>query len=797
MSSKVGSSSKKKNAPPENHDTAEKKKIKMPKNFIVRPSISTSAKSSNKVYVNKDIIEGLEVVNGSLIHISKLDKSNAGVLGTIHGVDEIEDKNIVGLSQSTIKLGGLLLGDRVELKKISYNPPQAEKVCVNICQSSAKDDESRDGSDFLKDSKIERALTKVFDEVGILHPGQTIFGICVNNDAENSKDSYNVTILDVSDSSSIEDEFAQMKINEDSNASKSSSTMSLDVVSPPHIFVKGKSTLTEISNIDLPYIKYNRLPRNLSFSDLGGLAKQVKTLRLAIDLPLNNPKLFSEFGISPPRGILLQGPPGTGKTMLLRCIAYEVDAHILTVSGPSIVSKYMGEAENAIRDIFLEAKRFEPSIIILDEIDSLAPSRNSEDSGEAESRVIATILTMIDSLNASNRVLIIGATNRPNSVDSSLRRPGRFDQEIEIGIPDVEARFDILQKQFRKINKAKYNLKEDEIKLIASKTHGYVGADLISLCREAIIKAVTRGLSDKTNETLMTYSDMDEALTEVRPSAMREVLLEMPKVYWSDIGGQTELKRKLVEVVQLPLEAADTFHKLGVQAPKGVLLYGPPGCSKTLTAKALATESGLNFLAVKGPEILNKYVGESERTIREIFRKARTAAPSIIFFDEIDAISSDRESASTSAAQNVLTSLLNEIDGVEELKGVIILAATNRPTEIDSALLRPGRLDRHIYVGPPDYEARLDILRKKCASFDLEEEELSFEELARWTEGCSGAEVSLLCQEAGLAAIMEDKAAQRVQKKHFEFALKGISRGITSEMLNYYKEFASRFGLEV
>lgn len=796
MSSKVGSSSKKKHEAPENHDTSEKKKLKMPKNFIVRPSISTLAKSLNKVYVSKDIIEGFDLVNGSLIHISKLDKSNAGVLGTIYGVDEVEDKNIVRLSRSTIKLGGFLLGDRVELKKIPNNLPQAEKVSVHICQCSAKDHQSKDVSDFLKDSRMERALTKVFDEVGILHPGQTIFGLCVSSDAENSKDSYNVTILDVSDSS-IEDDFAQMKINQESSASKSSSTMSLDVVSPPHIFVKGKSTLTEINHIDLPYTKYNRLPRNPSFLDLGGLAKQVEALRLAIDLPLNNPRLFSEFGISPPRGILLQGPPGTGKTMLLRCIAYETDAHILTVSGPSIVSKYMGDAENAIRDIFLEAKRFEPSIIILDEIDSLAPSRNSEESGDADSRVIATILTMIDSLNTSNRVLIVGATNRPNSVDSSLRRPGRFDQEIEIGIPDVEDRYDILQKQFRKINKAKYNLKEDEIKLIASKTHGYVGADLISLCREAIIKAVTRGLSDKSSDTLMTYSDMDEALSEVRPSAMREVLLEMPKVYWSDIGGQADLKRKLVEVVQLPLEAADTFHRLGVQAPKGVLLYGPPGCSKTLTAKALATESGLNFLAVKGPEILNKYVGESERTIREIFRKARTAAPSIIFFDEIDAISSDRESASTSAAQNVLTSLLNEIDGVEELKGVIILAATNRPTEIDSALLRPGRLDRHIYVGPPDYEARLDILRKKCANFNLKEEDLSFEELARWTEGCSGAEVSLLCQEAGLAAIMEDKAAQRVQRKHFKFALKGISRGITSEMLNYYKDFASRFGLEV
>lgn len=434
----------------------------------------------------------------------------------------------------------------------------------------------------------------------------------------------------------------------------------------------------------------------------------------------------------------------------------------------------------------------------MDEVDSLVPNRNSDDSGEAESRVVATLLTMMDGIGTSGRVVVVGATNRPNKIDPALRRPGRFDQEIEIGIPNVEARFDILSKQFSKMTKSKHDLNAEDIRQISEKTHGYVGADLSALCRESVMKAISRGLKQgiAQKEIKLSKEDLINTMAEIRPSAMREVFLETPKVYWSDIGGQADLKRKLLEVVQLPLETAHTFKKLGVLAPKGVLLYGPPGCSKTLAAKALATESGINFIAVKGPEIFNKYVGESEKTIREIFRKARAASPSIIFFDEIDAIAESRDDAHTSASLNVLTTLLNEIDGIEVLKEVIIVGATNRPTEIDPALLRPGRLDRHIYVAPPDLEARKQIITNCSKLFHLDEH-VNIEELAKLTEGCSGAEVTLLCQEAGLAAIMEQREADHVCRRHFDHAIKNISRGITKEMISYYESFSTRGGLSL
>lgn len=495
----------------------------------------------------------------------------------------------------------------------------------------------------------------------------------------------------------------------------------------------------------------------------------------------------------------MHGPPGTGKTMLLRCVANASNAHVLSIDGPSIVSKYLGETESKLREIFNEAKKYQPAIIFIDEIDSIAPNRANDDSGEVESRVVATLLTLMDGTSSSGRIAVIAATNRPNAVDPALRRPGRFDQEIEIGIPDVDARFDILKKQFEKISTDKHTLSEGDIKSIASKTHGYVGADLTALCRESVMKTIQKALTENSTtdmtELKVGITDVESAMLEIRPSAMREIFLEMPKVYWSDIGGQEDLKRKMKEMIQLPLEAADTFAALGIKAPKGILLYGPPGCSKTLTAKALATESGVNFLAVKGPEIFNKYVGESERAIREIFRKARAASPSIIFFDEIDALSPDRDGSSTSAANHVLTSLLNEIDGVEELNGVVIVAATNRPDEIDSALLRPGRLDRHVYVSPPDFNARLQILKKCTKNFDLDNTDELLNDLATRTDGCSGAEVVLLCQEAGLAAIMDDIHTKKVDANHFEVALQGISKCITPEMLDYYQEFASRSGI--
>lgn len=754
MSSKTNT--KKKASTPSSE--APTKKLKVPKAFITRPCAEKGPSETTRVYISPDILEALELREGALIRAFKAESSDLGVIATVHGDASISEPNLVLLSQALRALGGLLLGDRVQISLHQKQPSYADSVSIHV------------SGDY---EGVEDALYAV----GMISPG-----LVVPVDAATT-----ITITEVN-------ETLENALNGLSLAKKEA-----DMVLQTFIFAKGKTAISRVSSSAILRTKYPHLPNMVTFDQVGGLAAQAELLQRTVQLPLHNPTLFLDFGISPPRGVLLHGPPGTGKTMLLRCVANMSNAHVLTVSGPLIVSKYLGETENALRDIFAEARKYQPSIVFMDEIDLLAPNRASDDTGETELRVVATLLTQMDGMGDLGRVVVVGATNRPNSIDPALRRPGRFDQEVEIGIPDAQARLEILKKQFQRMNSAKYRLLDSEIAVIASKTHGYVGADLTALCREAVMKAIGRGLVSGTQQEdiILELADVEDALPEIRPLAMREIFLEMPKVFWSDIGGQEELKKKLQEVVQLPLEAASAFSGLGVAAPKGVLLYGPPGCSKTLTAKALATESGLNFLAVKGPEIFNKYVGELERTIREIFRKARAAAPSIIFFDEIDAISGDRESGGgTLAAQNVLTSLLNEIDGVEELKGVVIVAATNRPTEIDPALLRPGRLDRHIYVSPPDYEARLQILTNNSRKFGLDEATRALlPVLAKSTEGCSGAEVALLCQEAGLAAIMEDRLAAVVAAKHFEHALAGISRGITPEMIAYYSEFAQRSGL--
>lgn len=766
MSSKSSSKKKTNGVSTPELSTAPAKKIKIPKSFIVRPNVPTNNKSVANVYINPEILSAMELNNGNLVLVSSSDSGSAGVVTTVYSSNDIVDKNVITISFPYRQLCGLLLGDRVELVKFMNQPQYASDISISGVEKTVTED-------------VKLALL----DIGLVYPGLQI-----------NVDNKRITIVDVNDS--LDASMDKLSIKD------SDSLLSVHTVSPPYLF--SPTTSINVATLSFPArSKYPNLPQQITYDQVGGLSKQIELLKSTIELPLNNPTLFSDFGISPPRGILLHGPPGTGKTMLLRCVANSItEAHVLTINGPSIVSKYLGETENAIRDIFNEAKKFQPSIIFMDEIDSIAPSRTSDDSGETESRVVAQLLTVMDGMGDNGRIVVVGATNRPNSIDSALRRPGRFDQEVEIGVPDVEAREEILTKQFAKMNSEKCQITKKEIASIASKTHGYVGADLTALCRESVMKAINRGLTVGIPQTAIkvTVDDVYHALPEIRPSAMREIFLEMPKVHWSDIGGQEELKRKLIEVVQLPLEASDSFKNLGVSSPKGVLLYGPPGCSKTLTAKALATESGLNFLAVKGPEIFNKYVGESERAIREIFRKARAASPSIIFFDEIDAIAGDRDGdSSTTAALNVLTSLLNEIDGVEELKGVVIVGATNKPTEIDPALLRPGRLDRHIYVAPPDYDARLQILQKCSRKFNLQsgDESVDLQKLAELTDGCSGAEVTLLCQEAGLAAIMENKEATTVTNKHFEHALKGISRGITPEMLEYYEKFSKKSGLNI
>lgn len=772
MASKASGSSSKKKSSSSSSDEPRAPKFKLPTAFITRPTNKQDDRSISNVLMSKKVMEALEISNSGMCVVGRVGEN--GVVAIAQVGDESQPDNVVQISEPLRAVGNLILGDRLEVKKIVSQPEYASSVTIG----------SRQGVEIP--SAAPKSIEKLLDECGLIMPGMVFPERQVTEDLK-----LDLVILDVNDMC-VEDlpDISQLSLD------SSSSGNSIFYLSPPAIFRKGSSKVN-YSTETAPSTKYS-LPSAMSYNSVGGLQKEIELLKRTIELPLHQPTLFADFGVTPPRGILLHGPPGTGKTMLLRCVASEANAHVLTINGPSIVSKYLGETEAALRDIFNEARLYQPSIIFIDEIDSLAPSRTSDDSGEVESRVVATLLTLMDGMGSTGRVVVVAATNRPNVVDMALRRPGRLDQEVEIGIPDVESRHDILLKQFRKVSEKRHELTLEDIQAIASKTHGYVGADLVALCREAVMKTLQRGVSHSLtkDEMKITMRDVEDAMAEIRPSAMREIFLEMPKVYWSDIGGQEDLKLKMKEMIQLPLEAPESFSRLSVSAPKGVLLYGPPGCSKTLTAKALATESGVNFLAVKGPEIFNKYVGESERAIREVFRKARAAAPSIIFFDEIDALSPDRDSGgSTSAANHVLTSLLNEIDGVEELNGVVIVAATNRPDEIDAALLRPGRLDRHIYVGPPDFEARLQILRKSTKDFHLIDSDALLQEFAQKTEGCSGAEVVLLCQEAGLAAIMENLDAEKVDRKHFDKAIAGISRGIDKEMLEYYAEFQSRSGI--
>ncbi|KAL1914765.1 uncharacterized protein VTP21DRAFT_8023 [Calcarisporiella thermophila] len=536
----------------------------------------------------------------------------------------------------------------------------------------------------------------------------------------------------------------------------------------------------------------------VSYDSIGGLEEQIRIVREMVEHTLVNPAIFVKYGLRPPKGVLLYGPPGTGKTLIARAVAAETKAHVIVINGPEIISKFYGETEAKLRDIFNQAEENAPSIIFIDEIDALCPKRD-EASNELEKRIVATLLTLMDGVVSKmeeQKLVVIGATNRPNSLDAALRRPGRFDREVEIGIPNANARFSILKTLLRNIP---HSLSEEEIQQISAISHGYVGADLAAVCREAGLKALKRNVESGTldEEKLMVHlEDVKLAMEGIRPSAMREIMLEVPKVRWDEIGGQTDIKMKLQEAVEWPLKHAEAFIRLGIRPPKGVLLYGPPGCSKTLMAKALATEAGLNFIAVKGPELFSKWVGESEKAVREVFRKARAASPSIVFFDEIDALAVRRgaEGDTSSVADRVLSQLLNELDGIEALINVTVVAATNRPDIIDPALLRPGRIDRILYVGPPDLSSRHEILRIQLKRMSVSSD-VSLDELAESTEGYSGAEVVALCQEAAMLAMEENVEAKEIRQSHFRTALSSFIRRITPEMLEFYDRFREKSGL--
>ena len=550
---------------------------------------------------------------------------------------------------------------------------------------------------------------------------------------------------------------------------------------------------TNIVLLEKP-VEQGRIPR-VTYEDIGGMKDIIQKVRELVELPLKHPEVFKRLGIEPPKGILFYGPPGVGKTLLAKAIANETNAYFIAINGPEIMSKYYGESEQRLREIFEEAKKHAPAIIFIDEIDAIAPKRD-EVIGEVERRVVAQLLALMDGLESRGEVIVIAATNRPNALDPALRRPGRFDREIEIPLPDKQGRLEILQIHTRNMPLAS----DVDLERLAEMTRGYTGADLAALVKEAALHALRRYLPkidlsedrippEVLEEMEVRMEDFMTALREIVPSGLREIYIEVPEVHWDDIGGLEDVKQQLREAVEWPLKYPEVFNRMGIEAPKGILLFGPPGTGKTMLAKAAATESGANFIAVRGPEILSKWVGESEKAIREIFRKARLHAPAIIFFDEIDAIAQTRGFYDTSGVTyRIVNQLLAELDGIEPLTNVVVIAATNRPDILDPALLRPGRFDKIIYVPPPDTRARLEILKIHTRKMPLAED-VDLELLALKTEGYSGADIAALCREAALLALRENINATRVHMRHFMKALEVIRPSITADMVKFYEDW--------
>ncbi|WP_435128964.1 CDC48 family AAA ATPase [Halobaculum sp. D14] len=551
---------------------------------------------------------------------------------------------------------------------------------------------------------------------------------------------------------------------------------------------------------------------DVTYEDIGGLDDELEQVREMIELPMRHPELFKRLGIEPPKGVLLHGPPGTGKTLIAKAVANEIDAHFQTLSGPEIMSKYYGESEEQLREVFEEAAENAPAIIFMDELDSIAPKRE-EAGGDVERRVVAQLLSLMDGLEERGEVVVIGATNRVDAIDPALRRGGRFDREIEIGVPDRDGRKEILQVHMRNMP-----LTDDvDLDAYAESTHGFVGADLESLAKEAGMNALRRirpqlDLDEEEvdaeilDSIKVTDEDVKEAMKGIEPSALREVFVEVPDVTWEDVGGLGETKERLRETIQWPLDYPEVFEAMDMESAKGVLMYGPPGTGKTLLAKAVANESESNFISVKGPELLNKYVGESEKGVREVFSKARENAPTIIFFDEIDAIATERgqNTGDSGVGERVVSQLLTELDGLETLEDVVVIATTNRPDLIDSALLRPGRLDRHVHVPVPDEEARRKIFAVHTQHKPLADD-VDLDKLARKTEGYVGADIEAVCREASMNAsrefiqsvspeeVDESIGNVRVTMQHFEDALDQVQPSVTEQTKERYEEIEERF----
>ncbi|NYZ79293.1 CDC48 family AAA ATPase [Candidatus Micrarchaeota archaeon] len=678
----------------------------------------------------------LEVTTGDIVEI-KGKRITAAVVWQAHPQDE--GLNIIRMDGYLRQNAGVGLQDKVFVMKVE--PKEAKKVVLSPSEPIRY---SPGFDEFVKKRLIGRAVSK----------GDTIF----------------VGVFGTS------------------------LPLAVALVQPQGIVVINEAT--EVDLKEEPVKDAGRIAQ-VTYEDIGGLKEEIQKVREMVELPLRHPELFERLGIEPPKGVLIHGPPGCGKTLLAKAVANESEAHFIYIAGPELVSKFVGESEERLRQVFKEADDNAPAIIFMDELDAIAPKRE-EVSGEVEKRMVSQLLALMDGLKARGQVIVIGATNRPNAIDPALRRPGRFDREIELGVPDRNSRKEVLQIHTRNMPlDTDVNLDE-----LANVTHGFTGADISSLSKEAAMKSMRRILP-KINleeefvppqileEMKVTRDDFFNAMRDIQPSALREVFVEIPNVKWEDVGGLEDVKRELKEAVELPLKSPEKFTKMGIRPVRGILLVGLPGTGKTLLAKAVATESEANFISVKGPEFLSKWVGESEKAVRELFRKARMAAPCIVFIDELDSVASFRGSfdEGTRVAERIVNSLLTEMDGLQNLKNVVVLAATNRPDMLDPALLRPGRFDKVIQLPAPDEKMRLEIFKIHTKGMPLAKD-VELKELAKKSEGYTGADIEGLCREAGMFAIRG--GSEDVNMSHFIEALSQVRPSITKHQIEKMKKFVDK-----
>ena len=688
----------------------------------------------------------LELSIGDVIEIEGI-KTTAAVVWRAHPTDE--GKGLIRIDNLTRKNAGTGLGERVKIRKADVK--EAKDLTIAPLISKGQQIQFGSGIDnLIKKGLLKRPITK---GDSIIIPGIALFG-----------SSLPFVIINTIPTGIV-------SISEDTK-------------------IKVKEEAAQVEE---------EIGVRVSYEDIGGLHEEILKVREMIELPLKHPELFDRLGIDPPKGVLLHGPPGTGKTLIAKAVANESGANFYTINGPEIMSKFYGQSEENLRKIFEEAEKNAPSIIFIDEIDAIAPKR-SEVHGEVERRVVSQMLTLMDGLKGRGKLIVIGATNLPDILDPALRRPGRFDREIIIAAPDREGRKEILQIHTRGMPLTKETKLDD----LAEFTYGYVGADLAALAREAAMNALRRYLPEIDLEKPIpveilekmevTMDDFKNAHRGIEPSAMREFLVEIPKVKWDDIGGLQIAKQQLQEAVEWPLTKPDLFKRMGITPPRGVLLYGPPGTGKTLLAKAVASESKANFISIKGPEVMSKWVGESEKAVRELFKKARQVAPTIVFLDELDSIAPMRGTDTGShVTDSVVNQLLTSIDGLESMEGVIVIGATNRPDIIDPSLLRPGRFDRLVLIPSPKKEARLDIFRIHTKNIPLAKD-VDIKHLADITENYSGADIESLCREAAMLAIRENEKASKVKKEHFDNAMENVRASLTPNIIKFYNKISETLG---